>query len=170
VNHYYFNVTNALVNSSFAATATLVWNRQVNQTNINDLNLFLYNCANSNLVACSTSIVDNVEHIFLPKLPQGRYDLQVWKAGGNAIVSTSETYALAWTFSSTQLAISKIGTNVNLSWPVYPAGFAVAATTNLTSPNWQTNLPPAVFTNGQNIISVPTTNAAEFFRLQTPNF
>ena len=94
VNHYYFNVTNGASNATFTATMTLVWNRQQNQTAINDLNLFLYNCANSNLVACSTSLVDNVEHIFVPKLAPGRYDLQVWKAGGSGIVSASEIYAL----------------------------------------------------------------------------
>ncbi|HTA94552.1 MAG TPA: S8 family serine peptidase, partial [Verrucomicrobiae bacterium] len=49
VNHYFLNLTN---NSSapFVATMTLVWNRQQGQTNINNLNLFLYDCANSNLV------------------------------------------------------------------------------------------------------------------------
>jgi len=171
VNHYFFNVTNIFSGAQFAATATLIWNRQLGQTNINNLDLFLYNCASSNLVACSTSLVDNVEHIFVPKLPQGRYDLQVWKAGGDDIVSTSETYALAWEFSSTRLAISKSGTNANLSWPVYPAGFAVAAATNLTLPVWSTNnLPLPVFTNNQNFISIPVTNAVQFFRLRTPNF
>lgn len=171
VNHYFFNVTNALANSGFSATATLVWNRQQGQTAINDLNLFLYNCANSNLVMCSTSLVDNVEHIFVPRLPQGRYDLQVWKAGGSGIVSTAENYALAWNFSSEILSATKSGTNLNLSWPIYPAGFAVAATTNLTSPVWRTNnFPTPAFTNGQNVISIPATNAVEFFRLQTPNF
>jgi len=58
VNHCFFNVTNGFI------TATLVWNRQLGETNINDLDLFLYDCASSDLVACSTSRVDNVEHIF----------------------------------------------------------------------------------------------------------
>jgi hypothetical protein len=170
VTHYFFNVTNAPNNANFSLTTTLVWTRHKNKTAINNLDLFLFNCASSNLVACSTSLVDNVEHIFLPKLPPGRYDLQVWKAGGN-FVSSSEGYALAWNFSSPALAISNGGTNVNLSWPIYPAGFAVAATTNLSSPNWSTNnLPTVNFTNGQNQITIPATNSAQFFRLQTPNF
>ena len=66
MNHYYFNVTNGLNNAAFTATATLVWNRQPNRTNINNLDLFLYNAASSNLVAASTSLVDNVEHLLLP--------------------------------------------------------------------------------------------------------
>ena len=100
VNHYYFNATNGVSNATFTATATLVWNRQRNQSAINNLNLFLYNAANSNLVAVSTSAVDNVEHLFVPKLAQGRYDLQVLKKGGT-YVSASETYALAFEFFST---------------------------------------------------------------------
>jgi len=64
VNHYFFNVTNSSGGATFALTATLAWNRQQNQTGINNLDLFLYNAANSNLVMCSTSLVDNVEHIF----------------------------------------------------------------------------------------------------------
>lgn len=170
VKHYYFNVTNGVNNARFTAAATLVWNRQKNQTDINNLDLFLYDALSSNLVVCSTSVVDNVQHIFLPQLPQGRYDLQVWKAGGN-FVSSNETYALAWTFFSQNLTAQISGTNLILSWPVYPAGFAVAATTNLSAPNWSTNnFPPPVFANGKNQITLSVTNPAQFFRLQTPNF
>ncbi len=89
--------------ATFTATATLVWNRQQNQTGINNLNLFLYNATSSNLVMCSTSLVDNVEHIFVPRLPQGRYDLQIWKAGGFNTVSASEPYALAFEFFFTAI-------------------------------------------------------------------
>jgi hypothetical protein len=170
VNHYFFNVTNNMNSATFTATVTLVWNRQQNQTDINNLDLFLYNCANSNLVACSTSLVDNVEHIFLPKLAQGRYDLQVWKAGGLNIVSSSETYALAWEFFSPSLNISNAETNLALTFPLYPAGFFVEDTTNLSPPAvWSTNdLSPPVFTNNQNCILLNATNANEFFRLRRP--
>jgi hypothetical protein len=173
VNHYYFNVTNNSANAVFTLTATLVWNRQQNQTAINNLDLFLYNCANSNLVACSTSLVDNVEHIFLPILAPGRYDLQAWKAGGTpgvGIVSSSETYALAWEFFSPSLSLALAATNVALTFPVYPAGFFVEDTTNLSPPVvWSTNdLSPPVFTNDQNYILLGATNANEFFRLRRP--
>jgi hypothetical protein len=173
VNHYYFNATNNSANATFTLTATLVWNRQQNQTAINNLDLFLYNCASSNLVACSTSLVDNVEHIFLPKLAPGRYDLQVWKAAGTpgaTIVSGSETYALAWEFFSPSLNIALSATNIALTFPVYPAEFFVEDTTNLSPPVvWSTNdLSPPVFTNNQNYILLNATNPAEFFRLQRP--
>jgi hypothetical protein len=172
INHSYFNVTNSLGSPTFTATATLVWNRQQNQANINNLDLFLYNAANSNLVASSTSLVDNVEHIFVPNLPPGRYDLQVWKAGGTpgiTIVSSAETYALAWEFFSTSLSVVPSGANLLLSWPIYPDGFVLAATTNLVPPvTWNTNNPAQVATNNRNQVLVNATNASQFFRLQRP--
>jgi len=165
VNHYFFNVTNGL------ATATLVWNRQFGETNINDFDLFLFNAANSNLVACSTSRVDNVEHLFVPQLAAGRYDLQVLKNGGTNVVSDSEAYALAWAFVSPTLSITNNGTNTTLTWPVYPAGFTVEAATNLISSTWSTNgISPSVITNSKNSLLVNATNAAQFFRLRSPNF
>jgi hypothetical protein len=170
-NHYFFNVTNAANSGSFMATATLVWNRQFSQTNINNLDLFLFNTVNSNLIACSTSLVDNVEHIFLPQLAAGRYDLQVWKAGGANVVSDSETYALAWEFVSSRLSIAKSGTNAALMWPAYPAGFLVEATTNLAPPvNWValTNF-TSIVTNNQNRLILGATNNQQFFRLRRPN-
>ncbi len=169
VNEYFFNVTNGVPADNFTAVVTLAWNRQLNQTNINNLGLFLYNCANSNLVACSTSLVDNVQHLYVPRLPQGRYDLQVWKSGGGNIVSPSETYALAWTFFSGSLAQAKSGTNVSLSWPVYPDGFVLESATNLAAPAvWSTNSPVPVVTNRQNVVVLGTTNRAQFFRLWWP--
>ncbi|HEX5399354.1 MAG TPA: S8 family serine peptidase [Verrucomicrobiae bacterium] len=169
INHYYFNVTNADSNATFTATATLVWERHQNQTGINNLALFLYNAANSNLVAASTSVVDNVQQIFVPRLRQGRYDLQVWKAGGIGIVSAAEPYALAWAFTSARLDASKSGSHLNLSWPVYPDGFHLEKTAKLATPSWKTNsIPAPVFTNGQNVVVLGATNAAQFFRLRAP--
>jgi hypothetical protein len=171
VNHYFFNVTNSTSSGNFTLTATLAWNRHFGESAINNLALYLYNAANSNLVVSSTSVVDNVQHVFVPKLPQGRYDLQVWKAGGSGLVSASEPYALAWAIYSESLTVSSAGTNVILSWPVYPAGFIVAGTPALISPNWSTNnLPGPGCTNNQNVIYLSPTSGAQFFRLQTPDF
>jgi len=168
VNHYYFNVTNGVSNATFTATATLVWNRQRNQPDINNLDLFLYDAISSNLVACSTSLVDNVEHLFVPNLAPGRYDLQVWKAGGS-FVSSSETYALAFEFFSMPLGIVMSGTNVVLQWPLYPAGFVLESATNLNPPvSWNTNGPAPVVTNNQNSAVVGVTNTSQFFQLWRP--
>ena len=165
VNHYFFNAAGGSI------TATLVWNRQLGATNINDLDLFLFNAANSHLVACSTSRVDNVEHIFVPPLAAGRYDLQVLKNGGTNVVSDAETYALAWAFISPTLSIAKSGANAVLTWPVYPADFGVETATNLISPNWTTNnVSAAAVTNNMNSLFLNATNASQFFRLRQPNF
>jgi hypothetical protein len=169
VNHYYFDVINGSNDAAFTATATLVWNRQQNQANINNLDLFLYDRSSSNLVVASTSAVDNVEHIWLPHLPQGRYDLQVLKNAGNA-VSDSETYALAFEFFSMPLNITRSGTSAALTWPLYPTGFVVESTTNLISPAvWSTNnIPSPIVTNNQNYILLNATNTNQIFRLYRP--
>jgi len=176
VNHYYFNVTNGMSKAGFAAAITLVWNRPASASSlvhasINNLGLFLYNAANNNLVMVSTSLVDNVQHVFVPQLAPGRYDLQVWKAGGSGIASASESYALAWAFTVSTLTVTQAGTNAAVSWPIYPAGFGLQATTNLLSTPWSANnLPAASFANGTNTVLVPANSSAEFFRLYQPNF
>jgi hypothetical protein len=167
INHYYFNVTNGLNNAAFTATATLVWNRQQNQNNINNLNLFLYDAVSSNLIAASTSVVDNVEHLWLPQLAQGRYDLQVLKNGGLNTVSSSETYTLAFEFFSMSLSAVPSGTNVVLTWPIYPDGFTVETTTSLTPPLvWSPLGATPVVTNNQNQVTLGVANTSQFFRLQ----
>jgi len=169
VNHYYFNVTNNWSGARFTATVTLVWNRQLGETNLNDLDLYLYNCSSSNLVACSTSCVDNVEQLWLPQLPSGRYDLQVFKHGGTNVVSDSETYSLAWAFVVPKLSLTRSGPDILLAWPVYPAGFAVEAATNLAPASWLTLTNPAAsITNQQNRLLLNATNAGQLFRLRLP--
>jgi hypothetical protein len=49
VKHYFFNATNAVSNATFCVTATLVWLRHQGESGITNLNLYLYNAANSNL-------------------------------------------------------------------------------------------------------------------------
>jgi hypothetical protein len=163
INHYCFGVTNGAGSSPFSATITLVWNRQYSQTNINNLDLFLYNMSNGSLVASSTSQVDNVEHIFLPQLPAGRYDLEVLKHGGN-VVSASETYALAFEFFTVKLAVTPAPGGVLVSWPVYPDAFQLQAS---SGPNGSWSFLGATpgITNGQNCVLLGTGVPAEYFRL-----
>lgn len=172
VYNYYLTVTNAAKTPSFTATATLVWNRHASTANINYLRLYLYNVTNKTLVNCSTSVVDNVQHLYLPQLAAGRYDLQVIKSGGS-YVSASEPYALAYSFTpSPQLKVSLQGTNAVLSWPLYPDGFSLQATNRLAPVMaWSSaNLPSPIITNGSYQVNLPATNTTEFFRLATPYF
>jgi hypothetical protein len=172
VNHYCFNVTNGPDQPWFTATATLVWNRQQGKANINDLDLFLYDALSSNRVAWSTSLVDNVEHVFVPELPPGRYDLQVLKKGGtlggNRRVTATETYALAFEFFCPTLQIAGSDTNAVVTWPVYPAGFALESTANLATTAWTPNAAVPVITNNQNQVVVGAGGGGQFFRLRRP--
>ena len=163
VAHYYFNLpTNA---GAFSATATLVWKKGTGP--LANLDLFLYNTTNNALVTCSTSSVDNVEHIFVPKLPAGRYDLQVLQHGDGG--PASESYALAFDFSPVKLSITRDGTNVVVSWPASPAGFTLQAAASLNPPiAWQDVLMESVLSNAMNTVTLPASQSMQFFRLFRP--
>ncbi len=168
VNHYYFNLTGS---NAFTLTATLVWNKQYKAAAINNLNLFLYNAASSNLVTCSTSMVDNVEHIFLPVLAPGRYDLQVLKLGSATQVSQGETYALAFEIFTMPLSAGLTNTNAVISWPMAPTGFQLQSATSLTPPVSWTSVANAVsIVDNQNVVTLPSGSGNQFFRLVSPNF
>jgi hypothetical protein len=171
INHYYFNLPGS---NSFTLTATLTWLRPhstiLGPSSINDLNLFLYNTANGQLILSSTSAVDNVEHIYLRSLPPGRYDLQVLKNAASQ-VSPNETYALAFEFFKMPMSIAESNTNAVISWPLAPAGFQLQSTTNLGSAvNWApVTAPPTVDTNAyKNLVTIPETGGNQFFRLLRP--
>ena len=168
VNHYYFNLA---AGNAFTFTATLVWNKQYKATSINNLNLFLYNAANSNLVTCSTSMVDNVEHIFLPGLPAGRYDLQVLKRGSATQVSAIETNALAFEIFNLTLSVQLTNGDAVISWPVAPTGFQLQSATSLTPAVSWTSVTNAVSIAGnQNVVTLPVAGGSQFFRLISPAF
>jgi hypothetical protein len=168
VNHYYFNLSGG---NAFTLTATLVWNKQAGASAINNLTLFLYNAANSNLITCSTSMVDNVEHIFLPALPAGRYDLQVLKSGSATQVSAAETYALAFEIFNMPLRVALTNSDAVISWPVAPTGFQLQSATSLAPPVSWTSVTNAVsITNNQNVVTLPIDSGNQFFRLISPTF
>lgn len=96
-DHYFFNCDSNEA-STFNLNATLVWNRNLDRTNINNLDLFLYR-EDGTLIASSVSTVDNVEHLYELNLAPGRYVLQVHKPASGRD-SNSETYALAFKFEA----------------------------------------------------------------------
>ena len=102
VNHYLFTLSSG-GGSAYNLVGTLTWERQLGQTNINNLDLYLYNLTTGALVDESISGLDNVEQLDTNGLAPGRYDLQVLKHGGVASVddvSDAETYALAYSFAA----------------------------------------------------------------------
>jgi len=168
VKHYYFNLPGS---NSFALTATLVWTKHYAATGINNLNLFLYNAANSNLVTCSTSLVDNVEHVYVPSLSPGRYDLQVLKPGSAGQISASETNALAFEIFNLPLSVRLTNDDAVVSWPVAPSGFALQSAAGLQSPvSWMTVTNPVAITTNQCVVTVPLGGGERYFRLMQPSF
>jgi hypothetical protein len=178
VNEYHFtlpNNTNNLGNSmnmaTYTATITLDWNRQVSKTAINNLYLYLYRLSPQTLMAASTSVVDNIQHIYVQNLPAGDYALQVYKPGGSGEVSTGETYALAWEFFNQTLTISKnTDGNLLLKWPVYPTGFVVESSPDLSPLSWSgQSFTPSVISNTWNqVLVTPPAGGNIYYRLRRP--
>jgi len=77
-------------------------------------------------VAVSTSAVDNVEAPLCAEPRAGTVRFAGLESRWS-FVSSSETYALAFEFFSLPLGIARSGTNVVLTWPIYPAGFVLQA-------------------------------------------
>jgi hypothetical protein len=163
VAHYYFNLpSNA---AAYSATATLVWKKGAGP--LSNLDLFLYETRGGTLVTNSVSAVDNVEHIFIPKLAAGRYDLQVLKHDGVGQMG-SENYALAFDFSPAKISVARAGGSVVISWPASPAGFILQSATSLNLPiNWQAVATPGMLSNAMNTVTLPG-SATQFFRLVRP--
>jgi hypothetical protein len=160
VNHYVFNLS-----GNATLTATLVWEKHANASGINNLSLFLYNATNAAFQAESVSTVDNVQHLYLPSLAPGRYDLEVVKYAS----SSSETFALAWQFftlSPPDLSIAADGTNAIITWPSSPALFALEQTASLTPPvSWTNVTAPEWITNGTVWVNITNYGGTAFFRL-----
>ena len=95
---YYFDVP---VGQTLKFSTVLTWHRELCQpgdfwsftSSLADLNLRLHNSNSSfalgTVVAESTSALDNVEHIYRPTLPAGRYALEVSGPAGT-------TFGIAW--------------------------------------------------------------------------
>jgi hypothetical protein len=165
IAHYYFSVP--ATNGSYTLTATLIWDRSLNASSINDLDFFLYRTSTGAQVAVSSSAIDNVEHIYVPSLPPGRYDLQVLKNSGAKSITASETYALAFETFVIGMTITKQANTVVISWPLYPNGFTLESAPSLSPPiTWNpvTNTP--VISNNLYQITVNSLGSMSYYRLR----
>ena len=103
---YFFDIPSGSSNSRFSAA--LVWLRSVSSFGgnysasvLSDLSLTLYTASGFTIGSAvtngtSNSATDNLEHIYLPDLPAGRYAIQVSSSS-----NTNTAYALAWRTSPT---------------------------------------------------------------------
>ena len=170
INHYYFQIPAGAGQSSLLST-TLVWEKHAQSTSINNLDLNLYHTEDNSLAASSQSQVDNVQHLFIPGLRAGAYDLQVVSSAPDGILpfSASENYALALSLTSGTLTIQQNGNGIQLVWPLYPAGSVLQEVTSLgTGMDWTNPNSPATIVNGQNVVTLTGLGATMFFRLAVP--
>lgn len=164
IAHYYFNLPGG--DGVYSLTASLAWNRQLNQASINNLDLLLYRTSDGAQIAASISAVDNIEHLYIPSLPAGRYDLQVLKHGGASVVSSSETYALAFDIPGMLLDINLQGTALVLTWPIYPSGFSLQTASTLSPPIWSSVSTTPVISNNLYRVTLSSPGHAGFYRLR----
>ena len=159
VNHYLFQVS-----SNATLTTTLVWERHAGETNINNLALFLYNAGDASLLASSVSLVDNVQHLYLPFLVPGEYDLEVVTDAR----AEDETYALAFQFfgiAPPSLSVAAIATNTVVTWPWSPTLYILQQTASLSPPNWTNVSAQEWITNTTVLTSINNSGNAAYFRL-----
>jgi len=166
VNHYCLAPA---ASGPFTLTATLVWNRQFGASNANDLTLTLYEAANGPMIAQSASPVDNVQHLYVPNLSFGNYDLQVARLAGQP---GADAYALAYQFypiSTPLLSMQDNAGALTLSWPATPTVFQLQQTTNLAPPvSWSNATNAQWLTNGLVVVNLTPSSGPGFYRLIQP--
>ena len=163
VNHYCFEVSNA---RGFTLTATLVWERALGASGVNQLTLALDDFDTGALVAQSVSTVDNVQHLYVPRLDSGKYDLQVRRVA--ALSPVADDYALAYQFfpiSPPTLSIVAVGKSVTISWPATPTIYTLQQTASLNPPiSWNAVSASHLLTNGLVVVNL-TAATTSFYRL-----
>lgn len=165
IAHYYFNLSPT--NANYIVTASLTWNRPLNSTAINNLDLFLYRTSDGAQIAASISTIDNVEHIYIPALAPGRYDLQVLKKSGANSISSSETYALAFENFALPLKLTYQNGTVTLTWPIYPTGFSLESATSLSPQiTWTPEAATPVISNNLYRVTLSSSDAMGYYRLK----
>jgi hypothetical protein len=87
---------------------------------------------------------------------------------GQTVYFDDLTYAIA--LAPPTLTIARTApAEVQLQWPTYYTGFTLETALSLTPPITWNPITNGVTVNGNNYsVSVPTTNAAQFFRLRKP--
>jgi hypothetical protein len=169
VHHYYIDLPAGP--ASYVVTLTLTWHRRDGFSQANDLDLHFINPTTGASVGKSDTFANNVEHIHLPAVPPGTYDIQVLKNGGPGRVTPDELYALAIDASAATLRIT---TNpqpsaVEVRWPFTPPGLILETASQLGgNPVWSVVTGEPAIVGEEFVKTVASTNAAQFFRLRRP--
>jgi glutathione peroxidase-family protein len=67
-----------------------------------------------------------------------------------------------------RLEIARAGGNVTLSWPANTSGYQLESVTQFPAPPWTAVNASIQVTNGNNVVTIPASTAARFFRLRKP--
>jgi hypothetical protein len=82
----------------------------------------------------------------------------------NAAANVDQSFTV---YTPPQLTLTRSSTNVLISWPTNVAGFTLLSATNLNPVTaWTPVVPLPVVTNGQNVVTHPTSTPAKFYRLK----
>ncbi len=166
---YLFEIPAGSVATRFSAA--LVWQRptstfvqSVLTGSLANLSLTLHQVSGTTVGAVvdgglSDSPVDNVEHIYLPALPPGRYALRV-----GSTTSTNTFYALAWRSSPTVTLAATVA-SASESDPAAPAVFTLTRTGSTTSPllvplNWSGSAVSGVHYTAPTSVLIPAGSAS----------
>ena len=89
--------------------------------------------------------------------------------GPQVVVGQFDSFMLDVAPTSEPLAATAASGNILVSWPAVPGGtYTLLSSTSLSPASWQPVAGTAVFSNGFNVMTIPETNSATFFRLQIP--
>jgi uncharacterized repeat protein (TIGR03803 family) len=87
-------------------------------------------------------------------------------AAGGGTNGSGTVFSILLTPAAPQLAITRSGTNVLLTWPTAFTGYTLAFATNLTPATaWNTNLPKPVTISAQNVVTNGVSGMQRFYRL-----
>jgi len=166
-------------------TGTLINTSLTQNLFLNDIQFNFTGVATNWLAGDTNSFFQNVPGILLPgetysdvvfgitvtpTTPPGQYFGTVSIQGGTNIFAATNLASPMFEISLPPVAMSatRSGTNLVLSWPSPPGGFALQQNADLTTTNWETVTNTPIPTNGQNQVILAPITGNQFYRLNYP--
>jgi len=85
-------------------------------------------------------------------------------AGGDSVVSKVATLSIT---PPPRLSVTHVAGDIVLSWPTLPGGFGLQSLAAFAAgTGWKDATAPATLSNGQNVVTLPTTEPVQLFRLK----